>query len=424
MSINFQFLLTENEELYNKCSYAEQFSKTFPNNSMLETRRALEFFLQRECRLRNIQFTLEENPYKSAYPSIYQMIKKTADELQIFTPVQKKAMNKIRRLGNDSAHVEYKGEDRDVELDGPVSTGQAIAQIKAMHELLRQFFAAKYKEMPPFDENLIPIDSMIPETVIPAEQDEACQLKLRCKIVNEETSNEMYYMVRQYTRAQLEQDKTFILRDMYTLEKLSQGSLASQNVVKYIRVNVQKQNELLFTCFEINRDAVSLDHYPLGQLSVKERLQIIEGIANGIEELHTNSTPIIHRFLCPSSIYIGANRKPQICNFEYSKLENSLHGTVQDKVIGRKSPYTAPILSNENMDKNWPSADIYSLGVIILYMFGLPVQGELNPDKLIKSGISKPFIESIHDMLSDVAAERPAIHEVKPFIQQEAARHA
>ncbi|RKN77072.1 protein kinase domain-containing protein [Paenibacillus ginsengarvi] len=413
MSKNFEFLIRENQELYMKCCYAEQFAKTYPNNSLVETRKVLEFFLQRVCKLNNIQFTAEENPYKSDYPSLHIMIKKTVYDLNIFTRDQKKDMDEIRKHGNGSAHA---GEF--------ASTKQSISQIKAMHELIRQYYQSKYPSIAAFDERFIPIDSMIPITNLPVERDEACTLKLHCKIVNEETGNELYYIVRQYEREQIEKDRTFVLRDMFTLEKLSQGGVGAKNLVKYNRIDVQKQNDLLFTCFEISRDAESLERFALEKLSVPERLQMLSGIVNGVEELHTNSIPIVHRYLRPSSIFVGRNRSPQICNFEYAKLDNPQQATVRYKVEARTDPYTAPELSRGSTVTLWPSVDIYSLAVIIIFVFGLPVNGELNPDQLKKLKISEPFIEMVHDMLSDVAGERPSIQEVKRMIGQEAARHA
>lgn len=437
MSINFSFLENENRELYDLCCKAENLSKTDPRNAIIGSRIALEYFIKRVCYLHNVTFDDHELPNKKnsgdkvPVPELNKMIYKTR-KLNIFTKHQFDFMNDIRRLGNKSVHPNYIGEDDELEqmLNDQeevevkkVSTSLAIDLISKLHTILREYFQKKYPGVAPFDKDRIPIDNMIPIEVLPLDNDEACDAKYSCKLVNEFTLNEMYFIVRQYSIEKTKQDKTFTLRDMYVLEKLSQTGSGAANLVKYVRVNVDRQSDLFFTCFEISNGAVTLDKFSLTKLSILEKLKLLKGIANGVKELHYHSTPIVHRALRPSSIYLVNQNHPLIGNFEYSKIENPQLATVYHNYLKRKDPFKAPEVLTEREVTQWPSVDIYSLGVIILYVFGQRITGALEPTSLKKIGISKDFIDMVFNMISDTPAERPTIVEVIKGIEAEERYH-
>ena len=87
--------------------------------------------------------------------------------------------------------------------------------------------------------------------------------------------------------------------------------------------------------------------------------KLFTGILSGLDYLHKQEPPIIHRDLRPQNIIIQNNLSPKIRNFEMSnygwRFRNTFYGTNQ---------YVSPEISMRNGHSS--KTDIWSLGVMLL----------------------------------------------------------
>jgi serine/threonine protein kinase len=110
----------------------------------------------------------------------------------------------------------------------------------------------------------------------------------------------------------------------------------------------------------------TLDKYlSKNNLTIQEKYKIIMDICDGINYLHSLSTPIIHRDLKPQNILLNEYSIPKISDFGISKYSNEKLGVVTQDQKGTpvyQSPEQFPQNNKPNVGKH---SDVYSFGNII-----------------------------------------------------------
>lgn len=107
--------------------------------------------------------------------------------------------------------------------------------------------------------------------------------------------------------------------------------------------------------------------YLAGELDLKQKLNIIHGVLNGLTELHRDEISIVHRDLKPKNILIYQDTKqPLISDFGSIKQFDITHGYVS----GSKTTlvYTPKEVFDEN--KYTKQSDIYQVGVTMFQILG------------------------------------------------------
>ncbi|CAI5965478.1 unnamed protein product [Closterium sp. NIES-65] len=95
-------------------------------------------------------------------------------------------------------------------------------------------------------------------------------------------------------------------------------------------------------------------------LSLKQRLDILIGIARGYEYLH--SFDIVHRDIKPANVLITSDMQPKIADFGLVRVgEGTTVGTTQ--IMGTPG-YVDPVYSRTS--KATTTSDVYSFGVLML----------------------------------------------------------
>jgi serine/threonine protein kinase len=131
-----------------------------------------------------------------------------------------------------------------------------------------------------------------------------------------------------------------------------------------------------------------------GTLTFEQSLEIVQGIAQGLKALHeVSGREIIHRDLRPENILMRQNT-PQLMNFDKAYLYKEGHEfeTVyakdDDEQQDLDRSYLPPELDQKDY-QNFPSSDLYSLGVIFyeLLVGQIPYP---SPDALIQAGGKLP----------------------------------
>lgn len=418
MSRNFTFIQSIEPILYEKCAQAESLAKTYPELAGAKLRVALEYTLQWICHAKGFKASVT-----------FEMINRVSAAGLLKEP-HPGNLHKVRWLGNQSVHTNYQSTQEPSEVVGAINTATLITHLAYFHEALQAYIRSEYElsaNVGAFNPDWIPIYGRQPIQLLPIEG-EACQRKYLCESLNMKTGRRSYSVVKEFGRGSITEELGFTLRDLYALERRWDSDTIPQNIVRYTpNLEVQADNDLFFSCYELGSEiAGTLAQYNTKGLVKKDRLELLAGIAHGIWELHSNEDPIVHRFLLPSSVYLVPGKNggliPKISNFEYSKLEHPLGETMFEKVLAREDAFKAPEITMDMQRSHWPSVDIYSLGVMVLFLFDLNVTAVFKPEMLKRFGLSKAFCYMVARMLSPVPHERPSSLEALEGIQRECAR--
>jgi serine/threonine protein kinase len=100
-----------------------------------------------------------------------------------------------------------------------------------------------------------------------------------------------------------------------------------------------------------------------GDLTLRERLEIAEGVAAALEAVHAHD--VVHRSLSPETIQIGFDRKPRLTDFDRAYIDSKY--TVYAANVSRhvNSAYIPPELA-DTTDYDFDTAsDMYSFGVLL-----------------------------------------------------------
>ena len=102
-----------------------------------------------------------------------------------------------------------------------------------------------------------------------------------------------------------------------------------------------------------------------GNISEEQLWQFIEDVANGLDDLHNQSDPIVHQDIKPDNILIDGNGRFLITDFGISKrLRATMRRQSKRDVSSGAMPYMAPERFDSNPKLN-PASDVWSLGVSI-----------------------------------------------------------
>ncbi|MFT3769607.1 MAG: protein kinase [Minicystis sp.] len=99
------------------------------------------------------------------------------------------------------------------------------------------------------------------------------------------------------------------------------------------------------------------------RLTLRERLNIAEGVAAALEAVHAHG--IIHRNVCPETILVGFDRKPRLTDFDRAFVDKTVT-VFADTTARLKNPaYVPPELADiTDYDFDFTS-DMYSFGVLL-----------------------------------------------------------
>jgi serine/threonine protein kinase len=104
------------------------------------------------------------------------------------------------------------------------------------------------------------------------------------------------------------------------------------------------------------------------QMSVARRLQLLAGIARGLEA--ASDEGVTHRSLTPETILLNPGGSPQLVDFDLARLPDSsetIYGEAVDDMV--QSEYVAPELQSSRDYEVHESSDLYSLGIIAFELF-------------------------------------------------------
>ncbi len=157
-----------------------------------------------------------------------------------------------------------------------------------------------------------------------------------------------------------------------------------------------------------------------GELTLRERLEIAEGIAAALEAVHAHG--VVHRNISPATIQIGFDRKPRLTDFDRAYIDSKLTVFGESRSRHINPAYLPPELADATDYDFDTTSDMFSFGVLLYRLladevpFSSPAEARTKqgkPDKMPstkREGIDKRLEELILELLrvDDFNARPPA----------------
>jgi serine/threonine protein kinase len=153
------------------------------------------------------------------------------------------------------------------------------------------------------------------------------------------------------------------------------------------------------------------------RLTIRERLEIAEGVAAALEAVH--AADVVHRNVCPSTVLVGFDRKPRLTDFDRAWIDAS-RTVFADTESRVERPYLPPELADV-ADYDFDStSDMYSFGVLLYQLLTdeVPFAGpeearaaggcpKMLPSE-VRAGVDNSIDELVLDLLrTDDFTQRP-----------------
>ena len=330
----------------------------------------------------------------------------------------KKYIKFVYDFASKSSHVNNKIEKKYVP-----NKENCFRVIKSFHDFLCVYYSVDHK----FDSTLIPIWDYY---AVPKETTSKMGLRLETGnylFVKERNQKIKYFIFATDTSSITLNQR----RAIETVNKLWEDNFDDPN-------NIIRQTERISgTNLDYKYQVYALPGKPLkliddfiSKLSFDEKIDIIKGICNGVNSMHTYEPPFYHRNITPESFYIFSVKnkyKALLARFDYAKDtdENASYTIFADVVAKMKkmkeNPYIAPELQNKEIGDatDWEKADIYSLGKTCLYiLIGTDLKDAKEEiRKLSDLSLDNFLVNTIAQMVDSNVSKRPVIGDVVDFLQ-------
>ncbi|CAI5521214.1 unnamed protein product, partial [Closterium sp. Naga37s-1] len=125
-----------------------------------------------------------------------------------------------------------------------------------------------------------------------------------------------------------------------------------------------KQEQILVYEFMPNGDLDYHIHVTTNPLSLRQRLRLAQGAAEGLAYLHGFETPIIHRDIKPANILVSADMQAKVADF--GLLKRLTHGGADATRVAGTPGYVDPDYVRTNIIT--AKSDVFSFGIVLLQL--------------------------------------------------------
>ncbi|CAI7921770.1 unnamed protein product, partial [Closterium sp. NIES-53] len=156
----------------------------------------------------------------------------------------------------------------------------------------------------------------------------------------------------------------------FGMQVRAMASLRHEHVVRLLgfclhqNVESGQQEQILVYKFVPNGDLKYHIHDSKTPLTLKQRLQLAVGAAEGVAYLHSFATPIVHRDLKPGNILVGEHNQAKIADFGLLKLLSHAEGGHDRTRVAGTPGYVDPDYNRTQVVSE--KSDVYSFGVVLL----------------------------------------------------------
>ncbi|CAI5521274.1 unnamed protein product, partial [Closterium sp. Naga37s-1] len=181
-------------------------------------------------------------------------------------------------------------------------------------------------------------------------------------------------------------------------------AMASLHLVRLLgfcldqNVETGKQEQILVYEFMANRDLQYHIHRTKHPLSLRQRLRLAQGTAEGLAYLHGFDTPIVHRDIKPANILVSADMQAKVADF--GLLKRLTHGDADATRVAGTPGYVDPDYNRTNVIT--AKSDVFSTASPIIT---LPCGHALQAMKLLQAY----ELEELRDSKMPAASEEAIV---------------
>ena len=170
-------------------------------------------------------------------------------------------------------------------------------------------------------------------------------------------------------------------RDQFVRECRLLSNLRHPHIVQFKGVCFFSDSELpalvmerLFICVHDLLESSSLPNTPKKFLPLSLKCSMLQNVAEGLKYLHTQTPPIIHRDLSAKNVLLDAHMVAKIADLGMAPMLPRQAAAIMTKAPGATiympPEATESISSTEQMSKYDSSIDVFSLGVLTIFIIG------------------------------------------------------
>ncbi|KAI3817598.1 hypothetical protein L1987_11393 [Smallanthus sonchifolius] len=143
------------------------------------------------------------------------------------------------------------------------------------------------------------------------------------------------------------------------------SSFNHPNVVKLLGYCAEGVHRMLvFEFMPMGSLEENLSRECCGEVNWRKRMEIAEGLARGLEYLHTMDRPVIHRDIKSANILLDHDFTPKIADFGLSRFGPQGDRThLSTRVLGSQGYFAPEYIGTGHLTLK---TDVYSLGVVLL----------------------------------------------------------
>ncbi|CAI5930198.1 unnamed protein product [Closterium sp. NIES-64] len=164
--------------------------------------------------------------------------------------------------------------------------------------------------------------------------------------------------------------RSTIMTNDFETEVRAMASLHHTHLVRLLgfcldqNVETGKQEQILVYEFMANRDLEYHIHRSKRPLSLRQRLRLAQGTAEGLAYLHGFDTPIVHRDIKPANILVTADMQAKVADF--GLLKRLTHGDADATRVAGTPGYVDPDYNRTNVIT--VKSDVFSFGIVLLQL--------------------------------------------------------
>lgn len=431
----------EKNELYNICVAAEENARIRPNESVVNSRKALEIFIASILADHSIHIPSNyEEKKQQELDNLDKQIKKCRNTNIIDTHTFK-LLDNIRRESNKIVHVSYNDsgvpEYKIINIDADIKLASEI--VKSLYEAIINHFkknTTKYT----LDVSRLPFGKyevlqLVNKTAIEAtatDHNYICQ-----SITYGENNRQQKSWV--YIRAfEKNTQQPHHKRDNTVLyEVWETGDEMPVNIVRGDVIETSRECGYTYIKYKIGEDTFTLaNREKLGEVTGIMALGIIEKLIKALISIQNvkEGTKIHHRSIRPEFVFITPTKNGlnvQLGCFETSKIEKEDENEVLPTVMpyAMKNQGGNPFSHNSIRDKNylnvvdvdWEKVDVHSLGVLLLWVLGDNILKNKSYDfNILMDYYEEDFLEFMESVLENSLKTKPTLEQFLQAVKDEA----
>ncbi|GJP60349.1 hypothetical protein CLOP_g17548 [Closterium sp. NIES-67] len=162
--------------------------------------------------------------------------------------------------------------------------------------------------------------------------------------------------------------RSTVMTNDFETEVRAMASLHHVNLVRLLgfcldqNLETGKQEQILVYEFVDNRDLHYHIHKTTNPLTLRQRLRLAQGTAEGLAYLHGFGTPIIHRDIKSANILVTADMHAKVADFGLLKLLT--HGDADATRVAETPGYVDPDYNRTSIIT--AKSDVFSFGIVLL----------------------------------------------------------